>query len=74
MTRAAPALPSDTPQGVWQAEPSELPHRAGLLDCPPQAGRVGLFNVLVQRAGHAEPGEPGAHDDDVDHAHAGTTP
>lgn len=48
---AAPALPAGTPQGCWQAENSELPHRAGLLDCPPQPGRVGLFNVLVQRAG-----------------------
>ncbi|WP_418320180.1 phage tail protein [Piscinibacter sakaiensis] len=48
---AAPALPAGTPHGVWQSEGSELPHRAGLLDCPPQAGRVGLFNVLVQRAG-----------------------
>jgi phage tail-like protein len=48
---AAPALPLGTPQGCWQAEASELPHRAGVLDCPPQPGRVGLFNVLVQRAG-----------------------
>ena len=48
---AAPALPQGTPQGVWQREASELPHRAGLLDCPPLPGRVGLFGVLVQRAG-----------------------
>ena len=48
---AAPPLPPGTPQGVWQREASELPHRAGLLDCPPQPGRVGLFNLLVQRAG-----------------------
>jgi phage tail-like protein len=48
---AAPALPVDTPQAAWQKEGSELPHRAGLLDCPPLPGRVGLFNVLVQRAG-----------------------
>jgi phage tail-like protein len=48
---AAPSLPAGTPQGAWQAEASELPHRAGLLDCPPQPQRVGLFGVLVQRAG-----------------------
>ena len=48
---AAPPLPAGTPMAAWQRESSELPHRAGLLDCPPQAGRVGLFNVLVQRAG-----------------------
>ena len=48
---AAPPLPEGTPQAAWQRESSELPHRAGLLDCPPQPGRVGLFNVLVQRAG-----------------------
>lgn len=49
--QAAPPLPEGTPRGAWQREPSELPHRAGLLDCPPQPGRVGLFGVLLQRAG-----------------------
>lgn len=48
---AAPPLPADVPQGVWQPDASELPHRAGLLDCPPQPQRVGLFSALVQRAG-----------------------
>lgn len=48
---AAPELPADAPRGHWLAEPSELPHRAGLLDCPPQPQRCGLFGVLVQRAG-----------------------
>ena len=48
---AAPPLPARTPRGIWQREGSELPHRAGLLDCPPQPGRVGLFGVLLQRTG-----------------------
>lgn len=48
---AAPPLPEGTPRGAWQREASELPHRAGLLDCPPQPGRVGLFGVLLQRGG-----------------------
>lgn len=48
---AAPSLPADVPRGHWLSLPSELPHRAGLLGCPPQPQRVGLFCALAQRAG-----------------------
>jgi phage tail-like protein len=51
LSAVRPAPPPDLPRGAWQREASELPHRAGLLDCLPQPGRVGLFGVLVQRAG-----------------------
>lgn len=46
-----PTLPPDLPHAAWCPQASELPHHASLLDCAPQAGRVGLFGVLVQRAG-----------------------
>ncbi len=48
---AAGTLPADLPRAAWLREASELPHRAGLLDCPPRAGVVGAFSVLVQRCG-----------------------
>ncbi len=48
---AALDLPADTPRAAWCPQASELPHHGSLLGCAPQAGRVGLFGVLVQRAG-----------------------
>ena len=40
------------PRGVWMPGPSELPfQRQGLLACPPERGRSGLFTVLIQRPG-----------------------
>lgn len=39
------------PCGVWSSQPSELPFNAGVLQCPSEPGRSGLFSVLVQRSG-----------------------
>jgi phage tail-like protein len=38
------------PRAAWVSTPSELPHHMGLLGCPPEHNRVGLFTVLIQRA------------------------
>jgi phage tail-like protein len=38
---------------VWTPEPSELAFFPGLLGCAPEPGRVGVFQVLLQRAGRA---------------------
>lgn len=38
------------PRGAWVSQPSELPFHPGLLACPPERGRAGLFTVLIQRA------------------------
>ncbi|HET8747465.1 MAG TPA: phage tail protein [Ramlibacter sp.] len=48
------ALPPDLPRAAWVKEPTEVPLGEGVLCCPPgegNAGRAGLFTVLVQRAG-----------------------
>ena len=47
------ALPTTTPRGVWQPEPTERPLGQGLMGCPPERDRCGCFGVLVQRAGLA---------------------
>jgi phage tail-like protein len=39
------------PRGAWVSIPSELPFHQGLLPCPPERNRAGLFTCLVQRAG-----------------------
>jgi len=41
--------PADIPVGSWMSLASELPHHPGLLPCPREAGRKGLFTVLIQR-------------------------
>lgn len=41
----------DIPRGGWLEAASELPFHPGLLDCPSESGRSGLFTVLLQRAG-----------------------
>jgi len=39
----------DIPVGSWMPLASELPHHPGLLPCAREAGRKGLFTVLIQR-------------------------
>ena len=39
------------PRGAWVPFPSELPFAPGLLPCPPQRDRAGLFTVMIQRTG-----------------------
>lgn len=43
-------LEAAVPRGAWVSLPSELPFHRGLLDCPPESDRAGLFTVLVQRS------------------------
>jgi phage tail-like protein len=38
------------PQGVWIDKASEIPRHPGLLACPRESGRSGLFTVLIQRS------------------------
>src|SRR5207245_2205733 len=38
------------PRAAWIAAPSELPYHTGLLRCPPERDRAGLFTVLIQRS------------------------
>ncbi|MGK7889722.1 MAG: phage tail protein [Leptolyngbyaceae cyanobacterium] len=39
------------PKGTWMTYASEIPHHTGLLDCPLERDRSGLFTVLIQRSG-----------------------
>jgi phage tail-like protein len=48
-----PQLDPQTPRGAWSQAPSEIALHPGLLPCPPEPERAGLFVVLAQRAGHA---------------------
>lgn len=45
-----PAEPG-APRAAWVSQPSELPFHTGLLRCPAERDRAGLFTVLVQRRG-----------------------
>lgn len=38
------------PHGVWVTYPSEVPFHQGLLACPIEPHRAGLFTVLIQRS------------------------
>jgi phage tail-like protein len=49
----ATARDADIAHGAWVAQPSELPHHAGLLPCAAEAERAGLFTALIQRPGRA---------------------
>jgi len=46
-------FPNDgiTPKGAWVPAASEVPFHPGVLDCPSERDRSGLFTVLIQRAG-----------------------
>jgi phage tail-like protein len=39
----------DVPRGVWVSTPSEVPFHDGLLGCPAEPHRSGLFTALIQR-------------------------
>jgi phage tail-like protein len=39
------------PRAAWCTVPSELPFHEGLLGCPTEPDRAGLFTVLIQRTG-----------------------
>ena len=45
------AVGSDVPSGAWVPLASEIPFHDGMLPCPPEEGRSGLFTALVQRPG-----------------------
>jgi phage tail-like protein len=42
--------PGRGPVAAWLPATSEIPFHPGLLDCPRQANRAGLFTVLIQRS------------------------
>ena len=44
-------LDPQTPRAAWTPAASELPHHEGVLGCPREPLRAGLFSALVQRAG-----------------------
>jgi phage tail-like protein len=44
-------IDSQTPCAAWVPASSEIPFHPGLLECPREPGRSGLFTVLIQRAG-----------------------
>ena len=41
---------ANIPNAAWVRLPSELPYHAGMLHCPPEQNRSGLFTVLIQRS------------------------
>lgn len=41
------------PRAAWSPYPSELPYHTGLLNCPAEPDRSGLFSVLIQRGDRA---------------------
>lgn len=45
-------MPGDgvTPRGAWLAQPSEVAFHPGLLLCPREPNRAGLFTALIQRS------------------------
>jgi len=44
------SLGDRVPRAAWVARPSELPFNQGVLGCPPEKNRSGLFTVLIQRS------------------------
>lgn len=47
--RFAPA-DDKIPRAAWLSSASEIPYHPGLLHCPPEKNRAGLFVILIQRA------------------------
>lgn len=45
------SLDGETPRGAWVSATSEVPFHPGVLVCPREESRSGLFTVLIQRAG-----------------------
>ena len=45
----APTNGAGIPRGAWVSTPSELPFHNGVLHCPQEKNRAGLFTVLIQR-------------------------
>jgi phage tail-like protein len=46
-----PAFDRQIPLGAWVSQTSEIPYHSGLLGCPIEKNRIGLFTVLIQRSG-----------------------
>ncbi|MFL5496206.1 MAG: phage tail protein [Gemmatimonadales bacterium] len=47
---SVPGQNTGAPSGAWMPFPSEIPFHEGLLDCPREKHRRGLFTALIQRA------------------------
>jgi phage tail-like protein len=47
------AAANSVPLAAWLPTASEVPFHPGLLDCPRQSNRSGLFTVLIQRSDRA---------------------
>ena len=51
VTAGDPAFDRQIPLGAWVSQSSEISYHSGLLNCPIQQNRQGLFTALIQRTG-----------------------